>query len=54
MINILFTSAGRRIELIQEFIKARESKGIWQKTIKHSSIKGFNVLELEKIYSFLA
>lgn len=33
MINILFTSAGRRIELIQEFIKARESKGISGKII---------------------
>jgi carbamoylphosphate synthase large subunit len=33
MVNILFTSAGRRIELIQEFIKAKESKGIYGKII---------------------
>ncbi|MBZ4646708.1 MAG: hypothetical protein JG777_2197 [Clostridia bacterium] len=33
MINILFTSAGRRIELIQEFIKAKESKGISGKIV---------------------
>lgn len=33
MINILFTSAGRRIELIQEFFKAKESKGISGKIV---------------------
>lgn len=33
MINILFTSAGRRIELIQEFQKAKKNKNIKGKII---------------------
>ena len=33
MINILFTSAGRRIELIQQFIKAKESKEVSGKIV---------------------
>lgn len=33
MINILFTSAGRRIELIQQFVKAKKSKGISGKIV---------------------
>lgn len=33
MINILFTSAGRRVELIQQFIRAKEKKGISGKIV---------------------
>lgn len=33
MINILFTSAGRRIELIQQFIKAKKLKGLSGKIV---------------------
>ncbi|MCD6155504.1 MAG: hypothetical protein J7J32_00410 [Candidatus Atribacteria bacterium] len=33
MINILVTSAGRRVELVQQFIKAKESKNISGKIV---------------------
>lgn len=33
MMNILFTSAGRRVELVQEFIRAKKSKGIAGKIV---------------------